>query len=162
MSREGLSIREMEQHMDAKMFLDEYPHWEAEGLHCPLIPQEMFLQTAHSGRREAEWMICWGCWHGLLHLDQQVDVSVIWLVGPQTSREEIRDLYYQVCKLKWLPRPLMCGPEWAGELTRVVVSSLKKCLRQKEAEPPRGWGESELADTCPMWNKTPQRGRQGT
>ena len=52
--REGLSIREMEWHMDVKMFLDKYPHWEAEGLHCPLILQEMFLQAAHSGRREAE------------------------------------------------------------------------------------------------------------
>ena len=34
-SREGLSIREMEQCIDAKMFLDEYLHWEAEGLHTP-------------------------------------------------------------------------------------------------------------------------------
>ena len=40
--------------MDADMFLDEYPHWEAEGLHHPLILQEMFLHDAHSGRREAE------------------------------------------------------------------------------------------------------------
>ena len=54
MSREGLSIREMERHMDAKMFLDEYPHWEAEGLHHPLILQEMFPQATHSGRRETE------------------------------------------------------------------------------------------------------------
>ena len=44
--------------MDIDMFLDEYPHWEAEGLHCPLILQEMFLQATHMGRREAEQMIC--------------------------------------------------------------------------------------------------------
>ena len=47
--------------MDAKMFLEEYPYWEAEGLHHPHILQEMFLQAAHSGRREAEQMICQGC-----------------------------------------------------------------------------------------------------
>ena len=40
--------------MDIDMFLDEYLHWEAEGLHHPLIRQEMFLQTAHMERREAE------------------------------------------------------------------------------------------------------------
>ena len=40
--------------MDVDMFLDEYPHWEAEGLHCPLILQEMFLQAAHMGRREVD------------------------------------------------------------------------------------------------------------
>ena len=50
-SREGLSIREMEQCMDTEMFLDKYPHWEAEGLHHPLILQEMFLQAIHLGRR---------------------------------------------------------------------------------------------------------------
>ena len=53
-SRDGLSIREMEWHMDAEMFLDEYPHWEVRGLHCPLILQEMFLQAAHLGWKEAE------------------------------------------------------------------------------------------------------------
>ena len=52
-----MSIREMEWHMDAEMFLDEYPHREVEELHCPLILQEMFLQAAHLGRREAEQMI---------------------------------------------------------------------------------------------------------
>ena len=50
----GLFIREMKWHMDAEMFLDEYPQWEGEGLHCPLILQEMFLQATHSGRRETE------------------------------------------------------------------------------------------------------------
>ena len=47
--------------MDAKMFLDDNPCWEEEGLHSPLILQEMFLQAAHSGRKEAESMICQGC-----------------------------------------------------------------------------------------------------
>ena len=99
MSREALSIQELEWGMDAKMFLDEYLHWEAEGLHCPLILQEMFLQAAHSGRKEVEQMIHQGCQHGLLHLDPQADISAVQAVGPQTSREEIRDLYYQVYKL---------------------------------------------------------------
>ena len=59
-SREGLSIKEMEQHMDAEMFLDKYLHWEAEGLHHPLILQDMFLQAAHLGRGEAEQIIYQG------------------------------------------------------------------------------------------------------
>ena len=44
--------------MDAEMFLDEYPHWEVEGLHHPLTLQDMFLQAVHSGRKEAQCMIC--------------------------------------------------------------------------------------------------------
>ena len=152
----------MEWHMDAEMFLDEYPHWEPDGLHHPMILQEMFLQADHLGRREAEQMICWGRQHGIPHLDPQVDISAVWSVGPQTSREETRDPYHQVYKLRRLPRSLPSRLEWAGELTRDVVSSLNNCLGQKEDELPRGRGESELADTCLMQNKTPQRGRQGT
>ena len=55
--------------MDAEMILNEYLLWEAGGLHCPLILQEMFLQATHLGLKEAEWMIHRGHWHGLLHLD---------------------------------------------------------------------------------------------
>ena len=44
-------------------------------------------------------MICQGHQHHLLHLDPQVDISAVQAVGPRTSREEIRDLYYQVYKL---------------------------------------------------------------
>ena len=92
-------------------------------------------------------MICQGCQHGLPHSDMQVDISVIQLVGPQTSREEIRDLYNQVYKLRRLPILLPCGLEQAGELMRDIVSSLKNCLRWKEDELLRGQGESELAGT---------------
>ena len=53
----------------------------------------------------------------------------------QTSSEEIQDLYYEVCKLRRLPRSLPCGPEWADTLARDMVSSLKNCLRWKEDEP---------------------------
>ena len=154
---EGLSIWEMENCVDIDMFLDEYPCWEAEGLHCPLILQEMFLQAAHTGRREVEWMIHQGCWHGLLHLDPQADVSAIWSVGPCTSRKEIRDLYYQVYKLRRLPGSLPYGLELAVKLMRDVVFSLKNCLRQKEDEPPR-----MAQATQPMQNRTPQGQRGGT
>ena len=136
--------------MDVKMFLDEYLHWVAEGLHCPLILQEMFLQATHSGRREAEQMICQGLQHSLPHLDPQADISTIQSMGPWTSREEIRGIYHQVYKLKRLHGSLPCGPEWAGELMMDVVSSLKNCLRQNEDELPSGWQELELADTCQM------------
>ena len=51
---EGLSIQEIECHMDVDMFLDEYQCWDAGGLHCLLNLQEIFLHATHMGRREAE------------------------------------------------------------------------------------------------------------
>ena len=152
---EGLSFQETECHMDIDMFLDEYLHWEAEGLPHPLILQEMFLHAAHSGRREAVWMICQGCKHGLPCFDPQVNVSAIWSIKPHTSREEIRDLYYKVYKLRRLPRSPLCWPKWAVELTRDMVSSLKDHLKQKEDELQRGQRGSGFADTHPTWNRTP-------
>ena len=97
--------------MDADMFLDEYPHLEMGGLHCPLILQEMFLQATHSGQKEAEQMICRGHWHGLLCLDPQADISAIQSVGYQTTKEDIRDLCHQVYKLRRELGSLLCGPE---------------------------------------------------
>ena len=119
----------------------------------------MFLQAAHSGRKEAECMICWGHQHGLLHLDPQADISAVQAVGPSTSREEIRDLYYQVYKLWRLPGSPLCGQEWTEELISDVVSSLKDCLRQKGGQPSRGLGESKPADAQPPQSKTQRRRR---
>ena len=145
--------------MDTEMFLDEYRCWEAEGFHHPLILQEMFLQAAHLGRKEAEWMICQGHQHGLPCLDPHVDISAVQAVGTQTSREEIRDLYYH---LQRLPGSLLCGLEWTEELARNVVSSLNNCLRQKGGQPPRGLGESKPGDTWPSQSKTLRRRRRHT
>ena len=108
------------------------------GLHFPLILQEIFLQAAHSGRKKAECMICQGHHHGLPCLDLQADISAVQAEGPQTSREEIRDLYYQVYKLWRLPGSPLCGPEQMEELVGDMVSSLKNCLRWKGGQPPRG------------------------
>ena len=38
---EGLSIREMEHHMDVDMFLDWYAGWEVGSPHCPIFLNEM-------------------------------------------------------------------------------------------------------------------------
>ena len=104
-------------------------------------------------------MIHWGCQHGLPHLDPQADVSTIWSVGPWTSREELRDLYHQVYKLRRLPGSPLCRPEQVHELTRDVVASLKNCLWGRGGKQPRGCKEPEPADTCPSQDRTPQRMR---
>ena len=156
----GLLIRDMENLMDINMFLDEYLHWEAERLYCPLILQEMFLHAAYSGRREVEQMVCWGCWHSLPRLDPQADASTVWSVGPCTSREKIRDLYHQVYKLGRLPRSWLCRPEWVGELTKDMVSSLKNAWGGKRMSC-RGNGEGQNLLTLPLCKAEPHWG-EGT
>ena len=54
----GVSIRESECQLDAKLFLDEYPRWDIKGPHHPIILHSMFLHAAGEGQKEAERFIC--------------------------------------------------------------------------------------------------------
>ena len=80
-------------------------------------------------------MVCQGCIHSLPKLDPKADVSAIQLVGPQTSKEEFRALYYEVYKLRRLPGSPLWGLEQMEELATEIVSSLKDHLGQKGGKP---------------------------
>ena len=56
----GVSIQEGEHLLDAKLFLDDYPRWDIEGPHCPIILHTMFLHATREGQKEAERFICQG------------------------------------------------------------------------------------------------------
>ena len=58
---EGLSVREVEYHMDVEMFLEGQAGWEVDSPHCSVILHEMFQHAMEQGWKEAEHMICWGC-----------------------------------------------------------------------------------------------------
>ena len=48
----GLLIREVEWHLNAKLFFDEYPRWEIDGPHWSIILHDMFLHAVEEGRKE--------------------------------------------------------------------------------------------------------------
>ena len=160
----GLSIWEVEHHLDAGLFLNEYPWWDVRGLHHPFILQRMFVHAAESGQKEAEMLIHHSCQHGLPRLDPEADASAIQLVGYRTSREEIGDFFHQVYMLKRLPGPPLCGPEWAWEVMRDILFSLKDCLRWRKGEQSGGSRELEPASAHPSchWDRTSQRKSQDT
>ena len=89
MKEGGLSIREAEYHLDAELFLDEYPQWEVGGLHQPIILQRMFIHATESGKKEVERLIHHGHQQGIQKLDSGMDVSTVQLVGYQMSNKEI-------------------------------------------------------------------------
>ena len=76
-------------------------------------------------------------------------------MGPQTSKEEFRDLYYQVYKLRRIPGFPPWGPEWMEKLPAQIVSSLTDGLGKKGGKPLRGLQEPGLADVQPPRSKTP-------
>ena len=91
-----------------------------------------------------------------------MDISAVQMVGYQSTREEIWDLYHQVYKLRRLPGTLLCGPEQVCKLMRDVMSSLKNCLWQREGEQPRGHEEPEPTDNCLSQDRASQRMRWDT
>ena len=138
----GVSIREAEHQLDAEFFLDEYPRWDIEGPHHPIILHSMFLHADGEGWEEAERFICWGCWQSLPRLDPEENLSAIWMVGYQTSWKEIWDLYHEVYLLRRLPSPPPCGPQLREEVIQDILSLLMSHLQR--------WG-CHPAGRGPMW-----------
>ena len=106
----GLSIWEVDQHLNDKLFLEKYPRWEIGRPHWSVILHEMFLHTTEQGLKEAKRFVQWGHWQGLSRPNPGADVPAIKLVGYQTSHKEIQDLYHNVYLLRRLPGLPPCGP----------------------------------------------------
>ena len=91
-----------------------------------------------------------------------MDISAILLVGPQTSREDFKSLYYELYKLQRLPGSPLREPEWIEEVILEVVSSLEDHLGQKGGKPPWMMMEPDPIDIWPPRSKTPGRGSRDT
>ena len=144
--------------MDVELFLEWQARWEVDSPHCLVILHEMFQHALEQGWKEAECMVCQGHQHGLLKLDSKVDVSAVQLVGPQTSREEFKYLYYEVYKL-WR---LLGSPPREPELVAEVLSPLEDCQGQKGGKMPWTTGETNPTDVWPHRSRTPKREKKDT
>ena len=82
--------------MDVELFMKGQARWEVDSPHHLVMLHKMFQHASEQGQKEAECMICWGCQQVLPKLDPEADIPTIQLVGPETSRREIKSLYYEV------------------------------------------------------------------
>ena len=113
-------MHEMERAVDMDLFLEAQGQWAKDSPHCLIILQQMFLHAASEGQKEAERVVCQGCqWH-MPQLDPEAGIPAVQLVHPETSREELLDIYLEVYKLHRLPgsprrtshseRSIICPP----------------------------------------------------
>ena len=77
----GTSVREAEFRIDVRLFLDKYSRWELGTPHWSVILHEMFLHAADRGWKEAEHMVCQGCWASVSEPDPGPGHSAMELVG---------------------------------------------------------------------------------
>ena len=113
----GISYKESERMVDLELFLDEYHRWGLGTPHWLVVLNEMFLHAAGWGKKEAEWMFCWGHRGSVPEPEPGADLSAMELVGYWTSRKEMRDIYHSVYLLRRSPGTPSCG-EW--ERRRVI------------------------------------------
>ena len=75
-------------------------------------------------------MFCRGHWGSIYEPNPEVDQSAMELVGYQTSRKEMRDIYHSVYLLRRSPGSPSCG-EWQRRKTiQNILSSLTDRLQR--------------------------------
>ena len=117
---------------------------------------EMFQHAAAKGQKEAEWRVHWGCRQKLPQLNPEVGIPAIQLVGPETSKEELQELYLEVYKLHRLPG----SPPGEPALLEEMLSSLNDCQGQREEWASAATVRPHLEDPHPLRSRAPQEGKR--
>ena len=139
----GISYRKLERMVDSELFLDEYPRWGLGTSHWLVVLHEMFLHTAGQGQKEVECMCCWGHWGKVPEPEPGADLSTMELVGYQTSRKEMRDIYHGVYLLRRTPGNPSCG-EWERRrvIHDILASLTVQLQRQTQPATMEEWARS--------------------
>ena len=121
-------VWEMERVMDVELFLGIQDNWAEDSPHCLVVLYEMFRHATIEGWKEAEQIICQGHWQNMPQLNPEVGIPTIQLVGPETTKEELLEIYLEVYKLHRLPR----SPPGELAVLEEVMASLPDSPRCKE------------------------------
>ena len=125
-------VREMERVMDMELFLGLQYRWAEDSPHHLVILYEMFRHAAAEGWKEAERIVHQGYQQNLPQLNPEAGVPTIQLVGLETTKEELLEVYLEVYKLHRLPGSPLGEPAILEE----VLSSLTDHQKHEEEEAP--------------------------
>ena len=142
--------------MDVELFLGIQDRWAEDSPHCMDILHEMFQHVATKGQKKAEWIVCRGCQQNLPQLNPEAGIPAVQLVGPETSKKELLELYLEVYKLHRLPG----SPPGEPAILEEVLSSLPDHQRCEEEE-----ASAATAMPCPEGHHSsrssiPHKGRE--
>ena len=127
-----ISVREAEQRLDAKLFLDKIPRWHPGGPHHALLYQKMFEHVRAASLMEYHHGIHLGHWQPSPEKSPQVGVSAMGLLTPETMLDEILVFYQEVYQLKRDPGEVQCSAGAAEEAHIEILDVLKVCLWHRQ------------------------------
>ena len=148
-------LREMERIMDVELFLGLQDQWAEDIPHCLVILYEMFRHAAVKGPKEAEWIICQGHWQNMPQLNPEVGIPAVQLVGPETTKEELLEIYLEVYKLHRLPG----SPPGEPAILKEVLSSLPDHQGCEEEKAPVATAQPHPEGSHSSRSSTPHRRR---
>ena len=121
-----------------------------------VILHKMFQHVAAEGQKEVEWIICQGHQQNLAQLNPEVGIPAIQLVGLETSKEELLELYLEVYKLHRLPG----SPPGEPAILEEVLSSLPGHQRCEEEEAPAAMARPHPEGPHSSRSSIPPKGRK--
>ena len=142
-----ISVREAERWLDVNAYLKEQQQWAPGGLHHENLCQQMFLHDAATSQSEHDCTICWGRRKPSSKWDLGAEPTAMELVCPDSTWEDIEDLYWDVYQPWRLPRRGWCREATEECLCRKIINSLKEHLWLKwPSAQPEGEQRQLLAD----------------
>ena len=95
----GILVRQVERWLNSDAYLKENQWWVPCRLHHQLLLQGMFLHAVAMGQREYDHAIHQGRWEPSVQWDLEAEPSAIELVSPESTREEIAEIYHDMYQL---------------------------------------------------------------
>ena len=118
--------------MDVELFLRLQERWAENSPHLLVILYRIFRHAAAEGWKEVEWIVCQGHQQNLPQLNPEAGIPAVQLVGLETTKEELLEVYLEVYKMHRLPGSPLGEPAILEE----VLSSLPNHQRHEEEEAP--------------------------
>ena len=137
----------MERVMDVELFLETQSNWAEDSPHHLMILHEMFQHAAIEGQKEVEQIICRGHWQNMPQLNLEADIPAVQLVGSETTKEELLEIYLEVYKLHRLPG----SPPGEPAILKEVMASLPDHPKREEDKTPEA-----SVQPCPGGSHSPR------
>ena len=127
----NISVREAERWLDAEAYLKEQWWWTPGRLHQEYLCQMMFHHANFTSKSEHNCAICWGRWEPSVEWNVEREPTMMELFQPDSSQEDIADLYCNFYQLWRLPGKIHCDEEMEAHICQEIPDSVKERLWHK-------------------------------
>ena len=120
-----------ERQLDAMAYLKEQWQWSSVRLYQEYLCQMIFHHAAATSKHGHKHAVCWGRQEPSAESGMEGESAMIQLTRPDSSWEDIADLYCDVYQLRRLPGRMLCDKETEACICQEILDSVKEHLWHK-------------------------------